>query len=152
MRRSGRSVGEWDKSAGLRRCGGIIDDLFDAIGQQSVTVAGTQTIEEIAPVPSSHIRQLREQREQLAAKVEALLEDHPLPTVPASMPTNRTASAGHAGEYPTKSSILKILIGKIIIITRLRKMAEHICIKYTATTSKNSTANLRYSLSPVGTV
>ena len=94
MRRSGRSVGEWDKSAGLRRCGGIIDDLFDAIGQQSVTVAGTQTIEEIAPVPSSHIRQLREQREQLAAKVEALLEDHPLLTVLTSMPAIavRTAS------------------------------------------------------------
>lgn len=44
MRRSGHSVGEWDKSAGLRRCGGIIDDLFDTIGQQNVTVAGTQVV------------------------------------------------------------------------------------------------------------
>ena len=94
MRRSGRSVGEWDKSAGLRRCGGIIDDLFDAIGQQSVTVAGTQSVEEIVPVLASRIRQLREQREQLAAKVEALLEDHPLLTVLTSMPgiAVRTAS------------------------------------------------------------
>ena len=25
--------GQWAKSAGLRRCGGILDDLFDAIGQ-----------------------------------------------------------------------------------------------------------------------
>ena len=34
MRRSGRTrVGKWAKSAGLRRCGGIIDDLFDAIDQ-----------------------------------------------------------------------------------------------------------------------
>lgn len=57
-----------------------------------MTVAGTQTVEEIVPVLASRIRQLREQREQLASKVETLLEDHPLPTVPASMPTNRTAS------------------------------------------------------------
>ena len=40
MRRSGRTrVGKWAKSAGLRRCDGIIDDLFDAIVQQNVTVA-----------------------------------------------------------------------------------------------------------------
>lgn len=90
MRRSGRTrVGKWAKSAGLRRCDGIIDDLFDAIGQQNVTVAGTQAVEEIVPVLASRIRQLREQREQLAAKVETLLEDHPLLTVLTSMPANR---------------------------------------------------------------
>ncbi len=95
MRRSGRTrVGKWAKSAGLRRCDGIIDDLFDAIGQQNVTVAGTQAVEEIVPVLASRIRQLREQREQLAAKVETLLEDHPLLTVLTSMPgiAVRTAS------------------------------------------------------------
>lgn len=95
MRRSGRArVGKWARSAGLRRCDGIIDDLFDAIGQQNVTVAGTQAVEEIVPVLASRIRQLREQREQLAAKVEALLEDHPLLTVLTSMPgiAVRTAS------------------------------------------------------------
>ncbi len=95
MRRSGRTrVGKWAKSAGLRRCDGIIDDLFDAIGQQNVTVAGTQAVEEIAPILASRIRQLRQQREQLAAKVETLLEDHPLLAVPASMPgiAVRTAS------------------------------------------------------------
>ena len=95
MRRSGRTrVGKWARSAGLRRCDGIIDDLFDAIGQQNVTVAGTQAVEEIVPVLASRIRQLREQREQLAAKVETLLEDHPLLTVLTSMPgiAVRTAS------------------------------------------------------------
>ncbi len=95
MRRSSRTrVGKWAKSAGLRRCDGIIDDLFDAIGQQNVTVAGTQAVEEIVPVLASRIRQLREQREQLAAKVETLLEDHPLLTVLTSMPAIavRTAS------------------------------------------------------------
>lgn len=95
MRHSGRTrVGKWAKSAGLRRCDGIIDDLFDAIGQQNVTVAGTQAVEEIVPVLASRIRQLREQREQLAAKVETLLEDHPLLAVLTSMPgiAVRTAS------------------------------------------------------------
>lgn len=95
MRRSGRTrVGKWAKSAGLRRCDGIIDDLFDAIGPQNVTVAGTQAVEEIAPILASRIRQLRQQREQLVAKVETLLEDHPLLAVPASMPgiAVRTAS------------------------------------------------------------
>ena len=95
MRRSGRTrVGKWAKSAGLRRCGGIIDDLLDAIGQQNVIVAGTQAVEEIVPVLASRIRQLREQREQLAAKVETLLEDHPLLAVLTSIPgiAVRTAS------------------------------------------------------------
>ncbi len=43
---------------------------------------------------ASRIRQLREQREQLAAKVETLLEDRPLFMVLASMPgiAVRTAS------------------------------------------------------------
>ena len=67
---------------------------FDAIGQQSVTVAGTQAVQEIVPVLASRIRQLREQREQLTDKVETLLEDHPFLTVTASMPgiAVRTAS------------------------------------------------------------
>lgn len=95
MSRSGRArVGKWAKSSGLRRCDGILDDLFDAIGRQSVTVAGTEAVEQIVPVLAARIRELREQRRQLASKVEKLLEDHPLLTVLTSMPgiAVRTAS------------------------------------------------------------
>lgn len=95
MSRSGRArVDKWAKSAGLRRCDGILDDLFDAIGRQSVTVAGTEAVEQIVPVLAARIRELREQRRQLASKVEKLLEDHPLLTVLTSMPgiAVRTAS------------------------------------------------------------
>lgn len=95
MKRSGRArVGKWAKSSKLRRCDGIIDAMFDAIRQQSVTVAGSATTEQVIPILAARIRQLRAQREQLAAKVETLLEGHPLLTVLTSMPgiAVRTAS------------------------------------------------------------
>lgn len=95
MKRSGRArVGKWAKSSKLRRCDGIIDAMFDTIRQQSVTVAGSATTEQVIPILAARIRQLRAQREQLAAKVETLLEGHPLLTVLTSMPgiAVRTAS------------------------------------------------------------
>ncbi|MEY8564504.1 IS110 family transposase [Bifidobacterium pseudolongum] len=95
MKRSGRArVGKWAKSSKLRRCDGIIDAMFDAIRQQSVTVAGSATTEQVIPILAARIRQLRAQREQLAATVETLLEGHPLLTVLTSMPgiAVRTAS------------------------------------------------------------
>ncbi len=104
MRRSGRTrVGKWAKSAGLRRCVGFIVDLFDAIGHQNVTVAGTQAVEEIVPVLASRIRQLREQREQLAAKVETLLEDHPLLTSSPCSPPASASCANNANSSPPRS-------------------------------------------------
>lgn len=95
MRRSGRTrVHQWAKRQGLARSAGIIDDLFDAIGEQTITVAGTAAVEAVIPVIARQVRELKEQREQVARQVEDLPEDHPLVTVLTSMPgiAVRTAS------------------------------------------------------------
>lgn len=81
-----------------------------------MTVAGTQTVEEIVPVPSSHIRQLHEQREQLADKIETLLENHPLLTVLTSMP---------AIAVRTASQILLAISGDITRFNRAAHLAAY---------------------------
>ena len=77
------------------RAGRIIDGMFQAIGEQTVTVPGTLTAERIIPPPIARdIKTIKDRRRDLAAQVEKLPEGHPLPTVLTSMPGAgvRTAS------------------------------------------------------------
>ena len=70
------------------------DGMFQAIGEQTVTVPGTLTAERIIPSIARDIKTIKDRRRDLAAQVEKLLEGHPLPTVLTSMPGAgvRTAS------------------------------------------------------------
>ncbi|OZG65619.1 transposase IS116/IS110/IS902 family protein, partial [Bifidobacterium hapali] len=72
----------------------IIDDMFKAIGEQTVTVPGTDMAETIIPSIARDIKQIKDRRRNLASQVEELLNDHPLLTVLTSMPGigARTAS------------------------------------------------------------
>ncbi|WP_055426436.1 IS110 family transposase [Bifidobacterium aesculapii] len=78
-------VRAWAKDNKLR-AGTIIDDMFKAIGQQTVTVSGTLTAETIIPSIAHDIKTIKDRRRDLAAQVERLLEDHPLLRVLTSMP------------------------------------------------------------------
>ncbi|RSX50413.1 IS110 family transposase [Bifidobacterium samirii] len=78
-------VKAWARDGGLR-AGGIIDDMFEAIGEQTVTVPGALMAERIIPSIARDIRAIKDRRRDLAAQVEDLLEDHPLLTVLTSMP------------------------------------------------------------------
>ena len=94
MKRAGiEDVKDWARSNGLR-AGRIIDDMFKAIGEQTVTVPGTGMAETIIPSIARDIKAIKDRRREIGTQVEALLEDHPLLTVPASMPGTgvRTAS------------------------------------------------------------
>lgn len=68
------------------RAGRIIDDMFKAIGEQTVTVPGTLMAETIIPSIAHDIKTIRDRRREVGRQVEKLLEDHPLLTVLTSMP------------------------------------------------------------------
>ena len=78
-------VRRWARDNRLH-AGRIIDDMFGAIGEQTVTVPGTATAESIIPAIVRDIRAIKERRRQVSEQVESLLEDHPLLTVLTSMP------------------------------------------------------------------
>ncbi len=95
MERAGiEDVKDWAGSNGLR-AGRIIDDMFKAIGEQTVTVPGTGMAETIIPSIVRDIKAIKDRRREVGRQVGKLLEDHPLLTVPASMPGIgvRTASS-----------------------------------------------------------
>ena len=86
VKRAGiEDVKDWAKSNGLR-AGRIIDDMFKAIGEQTVTVPGTLMAETIIPSIAYDIKTIRDRRREVGRQVEKLLEDHPLLTVLTSMP------------------------------------------------------------------
>lgn len=86
MKRAGiEDVKDWARSNGLR-AGRIIDDMFKAIGEQTVTVPGTGMAETIIPSIARDIKAIKDRRREIGTQVEALLEDHPLLTVLTSMP------------------------------------------------------------------
>ena len=86
VKRAGiEDVKDWAKSNGLR-AGRIIDDMFKAIGEQTVTVPGTLMAETIIPSIAHDIKTIRGRRREVDRQVEKLLEDHPLLTVLTSMP------------------------------------------------------------------
>ena len=86
VKRAGiEDVKDWARSNGLR-AGRIIDDMFKAIGEQTVTVPGTLMAETIIPSIAHDIKTIRDRRREVGRQVEKLLEDHPLLTVLTSMP------------------------------------------------------------------
>lgn len=87
MRRTGIArVSEWARSRKLRNSAAIVASLFDAIGRQTVTVAGTEAAETVIPAIARQLMELKRQRREVAGRVERLLENHPLLTVLTSMP------------------------------------------------------------------
>ena len=94
VKRAGiEDVKDWAKSNGLR-AGRIIDDMFKAIGEQTVTVPGTLMAETIIPSIAHDIKTIRDRRREVGRQVEKLLEGHPLLTVltSASAATSPTSN------------------------------------------------------------
>lgn len=57
-------VKDWAKSNGLR-AGRIIDDMFKAIGEQTVTMPGTAMAETIIPSIARHIKAIKDRRREV---------------------------------------------------------------------------------------
>lgn len=65
---------------------GLVEEIFAALDQQSVTVIGTKAVETVVPRIAAQIKELKHQRAFLATEVEKLVDDFPLSQVLISMP------------------------------------------------------------------
>ncbi|WP_145952892.1 IS110 family transposase [Tessaracoccus aquimaris] len=84
------------------------DAIGKALSEQSVVVAGTAAAEQVLPQLAATLRQTLDQRSQLAAQIEKVVDAHPLAPVLTSMPGVgvRTAArilldVGDAAAFPT---------------------------------------------------
>jgi len=86
------------RAAGVKRLGNLLlkhaprkgqvwaEEIVTALGQQTVTVTGTNAAALVLPRLAEQLETLRTQRDQIAAEVERLVEAHPLHLVLTSMP------------------------------------------------------------------
>src|SRR5690625_1869245 len=101
-------VKRWAKNHTRKDPTALIDQIFEALAQQSVVVPGTATVELIIPRVAAQIKELKAQRALVAAEVEALVDAHPLTQVLISLPgvgitTAATIllTAGDFSSFPT---------------------------------------------------
>lgn len=64
----------------------LVEDIFTAPDEQTVVVPGTDAAALIVPSLADSLQAVLDQRKPLAARIEELLEAHPLSTVLTSMP------------------------------------------------------------------
>ncbi|MEU9101748.1 IS110 family transposase [Streptomyces sp. NPDC048361] len=64
----------------------LVDDIFTALDEQTVVVAGTDAASLIVPSLADSLQAVLDQRKLIAAQIEELLESHPLSQVLMSMP------------------------------------------------------------------
>lgn len=64
----------------------LVEDIFAALDEQTVVVPGTDAAALIIPSLASSLSAILDQRKALAARIEELLEAHPLSPVLTSMP------------------------------------------------------------------
>lgn len=64
----------------------LVEDVFAALDEQTVTVPGTNAAALILPSLASSLSAVYDQRNLLAARIEELLKDHPLSKVLTSLP------------------------------------------------------------------
>ncbi len=64
----------------------LVEEIFAALGEQTVTVPGTDAAALIVPSLAGSLTAVLDQRKLLAGRIEELLEAHPLSKVLASMP------------------------------------------------------------------
>lgn len=90
----------------------LIDDVFDALDEQTVVVPGTDTLDIVVPSLTRSLAAVHEQRRALEAQINTLLEAHPLPPVLTSMPGAgvRTAAVllttvGDGTSFPTAAHL-----------------------------------------------
>ncbi|GLY95999.1 IS110 family transposase [Actinoplanes sp. NBRC 103695] len=64
----------------------LVEQVLTALDEQTVTVPGTAAAETVLPRLADSLRQVLQQRDQVAAEVERILDAHPLAGVLTSMP------------------------------------------------------------------
>lgn len=74
------------KRQGSRKAAALAADIMEALGAQTVVVAGTPSAAQILPKLSAQLLLVRAQRAEIALQVEELVDGHPLGVVLMSMP------------------------------------------------------------------
>ena len=72
--------------ANPRHAQDFVDAISHALSEQTVVVAGTTAAEQVLPKLAAALRQTLQQRSELAAQVEKVVDAHPLAKVLTSMP------------------------------------------------------------------
>jgi len=90
----------------------LVNDIFDALDEQTVVVPGTPTLETVVPSLARSLAAVHEQRRAVEARIGELLEAHPLSQVLTSMPGVgvRTAATllvtiGDGTSFPTAAHL-----------------------------------------------
>ncbi|WP_030893414.1 IS110 family transposase, partial [Streptomyces varsoviensis] len=90
----------------------LIDEVFDALDEQTVVVPGTGTLDIVMPSLAASLAAVHTQRRALEAQISTLLEAHPLSPVLTSMPGIgvRTAAVllatvGDGTSFPTAAHL-----------------------------------------------
>lgn len=87
LRAAGRSnVLRWARNHSRKDPVNLVDAIFTALSEQTVTVIGTEAVELVIPRVAAQIKELKHQRAIVAEEVEKLLDDFPLSQVLMSMP------------------------------------------------------------------
>lgn len=87
LKAAGKSgVKRWAKNHARKDPSALIDQIFEALAQQSVVVPGAATVELIIPRVAAQIKELKAQRALVATEVEAMVDAHPLTQVLISLP------------------------------------------------------------------
>jgi transposase len=113
LRKAGRRrLVEVIRPKASRMAARLIDEVFDALDEQTVVVPGTGTLDTVIPSLARSLAAVHEQRQSLEAQIKTLLEDHPLSTVLTSMPgvAVRTAAVllvtvGDGTSFPTAAHL-----------------------------------------------
>lgn len=80
LRKAGRRrLVELLRPKAARMAARLIDDVFDALDEQTVVVPGTGTLDIVVPSLARSLAAVHDQRRALEAQINALLEAHPFP-------------------------------------------------------------------------
>ncbi|MFB7999934.1 transposase [Streptomyces sp. NPDC056002] len=90
----------------------LIDEVFDALDEQTVVVPGTSTLDVVIPSLARSLAAVHEQRRALETQIGQLLETHPLSAVLTSIPgvavrtaATLLATVGDATSVPTAAHL-----------------------------------------------
>lgn len=108
LKKSGKArVLAWARNHAKKDPEALVDDIFQALGAQTVTVPGTGAAEIAIPMLATNIKSLKAQRESIAGQVEEMLDDFPLAEVLMSMPgvgiktaANILLAVGDCSDFP----------------------------------------------------
>lgn len=77
---------KWMRNRAKKAPAALVDAIFAALAERTVTVPGTAAAELVIPQLAANIKALQAQRDTIAGQVEEMLESFPLAQVLMSMP------------------------------------------------------------------